>query len=201
MAYVVDWAGTREIFIPVDDLVPLGSGVYNLEMSSFLEEVRRLEADFTQGLGWPQILEHTGSATLAGITYAPRDEIVNGYNVTFDPIATRVNLVGADNNIVDVLNANGVTVVPGNSAGSTSPGFTPTDKENLTLIHDLLGNVEGPFNVRDALRIILASTSGKASGAQTNSMAFRDVADTKDRIDATVDQFGNRLNVVLDPTD
>jgi hypothetical protein len=41
---------------------------------------------------------------------------------------------------------------------------------------------------------------GKASGLETTTAVYRDSADTKDRITATVDANGNRTAVTLDLT-
>lgn len=120
MAYTVDWGGTREIFVPVSDMIQLGPGYYQLDMTAFRNEVRRLEWEFSEGLAWPQILEHQQAVTLAGIPFAGQDRIINGYTVRLDPTADRVDLQGTNNNIVDVIVYNGVTVVPSNSAGLTN---------------------------------------------------------------------------------
>lgn len=63
------------------------------------------------------------------------------------------------------------------------------------------GTVDG-YNILEALRIILAYSVAKASGADADgaTVVFRNVGDTKDRITMTVDQFGNRTTVVLDAT-
>lgn len=58
--------------------------------------------------------------------------------------------------------------------------------------------VEGTLTVRQVLRLLLAEAAGKASGGGTSSVAFRDVADSKNRIAATVDASGNRSAVTLD---
>lgn len=58
--------------------------------------------------------------------------------------------------------------------------------------------LESTLTYDDAFRIILAALSGKSTGGGTASVAFRDVADGKDRIVATVDTDGNRDVVVLD---
>jgi hypothetical protein len=47
---------------------------------------------------------------------------------------------------------------------------------------------------------MLSALAGKVSGANTTSIAFRDVGDTKNRISATVDQYGNRNVVTIDKT-
>lgn len=58
--------------------------------------------------------------------------------------------------------------------------------------------VETGLTVRQTLRICLAALAGKASGANTSTVTFRNAgADTKDRIVATVDATG-RTSVTLD---
>jgi hypothetical protein len=50
---------------------------------------------------------------------------------------------------------------------------------------------------RQALKLMVAALGGKASGAATTTMTFRNVADTTDVIVATVDADGNRTAVTL----
>lgn len=117
MAYSVDWvAGV--ISIPASDLTLVSGTRYKLVMQDFLKEIRRLEAGFADGLWALQILDHTNpKLDFAGANYAGFDEIINGYTVVFTGAVTRVDLVGSNNNLVDVLVANGVSVVPSNTAG------------------------------------------------------------------------------------
>ncbi len=83
--------------------------------------------------------------------------------------------------------------------GSFSPSLT-INLSNVASV-DILGQgVEGSLDVGGALRLILAATTGKASGAETTEMRFRDVSDSKDRIIATVDPYGNREAITLDPS-
>lgn len=56
------------------------------------------------------------------------------------------------------------------------------------------------YTLRQATRLILSALAAKLSGAATTTVAIRDVADTKDRITATVDSSGNRTAVTLDAT-
>jgi hypothetical protein len=58
--------------------------------------------------------------------------------------------------------------------------------------------VEGSLTLRQAVRIVLAALAGKASGGGTSTITFRDVADAKARITATVDGNGNRTAITLD---
>lgn len=60
--------------------------------------------------------------------------------------------------------------------------------------------VEGSVTARQSLRLSNAALGGKASGLETTAVAFRDLADTKDRITATVDASGNRTAVSRDLT-
>lgn len=60
--------------------------------------------------------------------------------------------------------------------------------------------VEGSTTVVQSLRLSNAALGGKASGLDTTNPKYRDLADTKDRIDATVDVDGNRSAVTRDLT-
>ncbi|HKW12938.1 MAG TPA: hypothetical protein VJS69_00490 [Candidatus Krumholzibacteria bacterium] len=59
---------------------------------------------------------------------------------------------------------------------------------------------EGTLTHRQITRIILAAVAGKSSGFPSGPASYRDNADVKDRITATVDPDGNRSIVVLDGT-
>lgn len=60
--------------------------------------------------------------------------------------------------------------------------------------------VDGSVTARQSLRLSNSANGGKASGLGTTSVAIRDLADTKDRIIATVDADGNRSAVTRDLT-
>lgn len=60
--------------------------------------------------------------------------------------------------------------------------------------------IEPGFTLRSALRLMLAAMAGKVSGAGTTNVLIRDVNDTKNRLNATVDASGNRTAVVKDVT-
>jgi hypothetical protein len=101
--------------------------------------------------------------------------------------------------------------VGGNVVGSTASvtaGVTVTtnnDKTGYRLsatgvddIHDEVN--EGSTTFRQTQRLTNSALGAKASGLDTTSAAFRDLADTKNRIAATVDASGNRTAVTLDLT-
>lgn len=141
MAYSVDWIG-KTVTIPASDLVLVSGSRYQLQMSAFLGEIRRLEAAFDEGLWAPQILDHTNpKLDFAGTDYAGFDEIINGYSILFEyPAITRVDLLGSNNNIIDVLTVTGTSVVPSNSQGlqlvSVGSGLSAAEQLQLQEIHN-----------------------------------------------------------------
>ncbi len=73
-------------------------------------------------------------------------------------------------------------------------GTAAINLSNLTA-NVLLGVVEGAVTVEQALRLMLSALSGKSDGGGSNTIVFRDIGDTKNRISATVDANGNRTAV------
>lgn len=135
MSYVVDWIA-REVFVPVEDLTLVSGTHYSLDMWAFLVELRRLENSFSEGLWAAQMVIHDNTRVdFAGADYAPFDDIINGYDIIFDPAVSRVDLLGSNNNVVDVMIANGVSVVPSNSAGlqrvSSGSGLNQEEHDKL----------------------------------------------------------------------
>ncbi|WP_025322256.1 hypothetical protein [Deferrisoma camini] len=75
----------------------------------------------------------------------------------------------------------------------TATGADPG--ERVLVVRDL---GEGSYSDQDLLRLMAAVLFGKSSGGGTNTMTFRDLADTKDRVIATVDASENRTAMTLD---
>jgi hypothetical protein len=80
------------------------------------------------------------------------------------------------------------------SGGGGSSSLTAAE------VWDLTDGIEASLTPRQALRIIAAALAGKLSGAAGTTVTIRDIADTKDRIVATVDAQGNRTTVNTDGT-
>lgn len=59
---------------------------------------------------------------------------------------------------------------------------------------------EGTLTLREVIRILLAVLGGKSSGGGTATITFRDNADTKNRVVATVESDGDRTAMTLDGT-
>lgn len=60
--------------------------------------------------------------------------------------------------------------------------------------------VDGSTTARQSIRGINSAALGKASGLNSTTALYRDLADTKNRISATVDTDGNRSAITLDLT-
>jgi hypothetical protein len=58
--------------------------------------------------------------------------------------------------------------------------------------------VDGSVTFRQSVRLQNSALAGKASGLATTTAVYRDLADSKDRITATVDASGNRTAVTRD---
>ncbi len=100
---------------------------------------------------------------------------------TITTVTTNTDMRGTDN-------AN--TVVP------DAAGVAPTTTEIVTAFK--AGIVEGAYNFEEMMRIMFAVLSSKSTGGGTNTLSFRDSADAKNRVVATVDVDGNRLTTTLD---
>ena len=62
-----------------------------------------------------------------------------------------------------------------------------------------LGDVlEGTTTLLQAFRVILAAVAGKSTGFGSKDVYYRDVADSKNRIAASLDRKGNRTDITLD---
>ncbi len=164
MAYSVDWIA-KVVSIPNTDLTLVSGSRYQLNMFEFLIEIRRLEAAFSEGLWAPQIVVHDNTRLdFAGADYAPFDDIINGYTIEFTGPVTRVDLIGSNNNLIDVLIANGVSVVPSNSAGlivkSVGSGLSAEQDAKLSLLAKVVENKKVLLREADGIYLVIYDDDG-----------------------------------------
>lgn len=80
---------------------------------------------------------------------------------------------------------------------ATGSGVTEQDKTDIkNLIFSNI--VESSLSFDQMLRIIFSVLAGVSSGGGTNLIKFNSIDQDKERIRATVDQTGNRLNIEID---
>ena len=195
MAISVD-PETLIITVPKADLTPLGGELYSLDVDDLRFWLKDWE-DGEWGIHMIDTHRHFPEVTLGGVTLARVVEVINDYTITFENGQYGIALTGANNNVSDVTNVNSVSIRSNNSAGLTSQA------DPLDIAAAVLTGVpiEGTIHLQGAQRLALAALVGLVSGADTNTPAFRDTGDTKDRIDANVDDYGNRSSVTLDWSD
>jgi hypothetical protein len=58
--------------------------------------------------------------------------------------------------------------------------------------------VEGTITQKQATRLMMSVLAGKSTGGDTTNIKFRDTQDSKNRVNETVDEDGNRTSVTLD---
>lgn len=100
-----------------------------------------------------------------------------------------------DTNVDSILADTGTDGVVVAAASKTGYRLSATGVDD---IHDEA--VEGTTTLRQSIRLANAALGGKASGLETTNALYRDLGDSKNRIDATVDADGNRTAVTLDLT-
>jgi hypothetical protein len=115
MPVTINW-GQQIINIPKDYLTDLGDDMYELDLEQFRLDLKALE-ETEDGMGFPDTHVHFTQVTIAGQTYARVIQITNGYTVTFEDGQYGVNAVGANSNVLDVMNFNQVSFRGNNSAG------------------------------------------------------------------------------------
>lgn len=98
------------------------------------------------------------------------------------------------------LDAAGVRAAIGLAAANldTQLAALPTAAEMADAVWDEV--VDGATTARQSIRLANSALAGKASGMATTTAVFRDLADTKARITATVDADGNRTVITRDLT-
>jgi len=76
-------------------------------------------------------------------------------------------------------------------------GFPSTIIEDFEVMADF-GMLEGSTTFEEMFRVMFSALAGKTNGSNTTAPNFRDIADSKNRIDATVDRYGNRTAISFD---
>jgi len=86
-------------------------------------------------------------------------------------------------------------------AAPAATGDIPTAAANADALLDRSNAIEAGLTPRQALQLAVAALAAKLSGAATTTVTIRNaVADTKNRITATVDANGNRSAITYDLT-
>lgn len=115
----INWA-TKVITVYKTDMFMtfVGGSIYEMDTNNFRLAIQdRLDDD--DGVVQDDAINHSTQVLLGGVYYARIIEFINGYTITFDDTggAWVCNLLGSNNNILDVTNLTTVQVRSNNSAG------------------------------------------------------------------------------------
>ncbi len=162
----------------IDQMMDDGTAVYNRTTDS-LQAIRdRGDAAWITATGFATAVVCT-EARLAELDAA--NLITDVANVKTDTAAILLD-TGTD----------GVVVATGSKTG-----YALSTAGVDAILDDV---IEGALTMRQALRLFLSALAGKSTGGGTVTLTFRDNADAKARITATVDANGNRTAMTLDGT-
>lgn len=133
---------TRVVTIPKADTALVGTNAATgYEIRSYDEYALMRElADYLDseaGIGLPIAFTHATQVTISGIVYARSILFQAPYTFTFENGTYQVKVVGgSNNNLLDVLNPNSVSVIPANSAGlqTVATGSGPTAADVATAV-------------------------------------------------------------------
>jgi hypothetical protein len=114
-------------------------------------------------------------------------------------LANIKTLIDTIDTVVDAIKAK-TDNLPTDPADESSIQAAITALNDITVADIIAGVADGSYDLQEMLRVIFAACSGKSTGGGTSTIAFRDPADVKNRISATVDTNGNRTAVTLDVT-
>lgn len=121
MAVTIDWVtGVITILKADTTLVDIGPPELRSYDTNLLRLALKALEDNEDGIHWPDTHTHAGETTVGAITYARSFNILAPYTVTFEAGSYGLDLLGPNNNIMDVLNYNSTQVRSNNSAGKTS---------------------------------------------------------------------------------
>jgi len=127
--------------------------------------------------------------------------VVTADAIAADAIGASEIATGAITSAEIAADAIGASEIAASAIGASEIATDAIGADELAAggIDEMMDEVfEGAYTFRQMMRIVFSGLAGKASGGGTGTLVFRDAADAKARITATVDANGNRTAIVLD---
>ena len=177
-----------------DDIGAAGAGLSAIPWNAAWDaEVQSEATDALNAYDPPTNAELEARTLVAASYFDPAADTV-AHVTLVDTTTTNTDMRGTDG--AELAGAAAAAVVGLAATGEAAAAVATLN--DITVADIIAGITEGTLDLQEILRIILAALAGKASGGGTATIKFRDQADTKDRITATVDVDGNRTLVVVD---
>ncbi|MER8615974.1 hypothetical protein NKG99_03835 [Mesorhizobium sp. M1409] len=126
------------------------------------------------------------------------DEIADEVQTRTIAAVTLVNSLAAGSLDAAALAGDAVTEIQAGLASQSSIDALPAATDVAAAV--LAATYEGGETVQDHYRLARAALYGVADGLDGSTVHYRDAADSKNRLTATVDADGNRLAVTTDAT-
>lgn len=157
------------------------------EIAAILADTNELQTDWVDGGRLDLILDARASQTSV-------NTIDDFLDTEIQAIKDKTDLIPASPAAV------GSAMTLENDAITAAKIDAGAGAELAAALLDLSDGTETGLTVRQALRLLVAASAGKLSGAATTTITIRDSGDLKNRITATVDASGNRSAVTYDLT-
>lgn len=181
MAISIDPA-TLVITVPQADCTLVSGSFYRLPTKTVFKAQVDSLMDDEDRMFLKHPIDHNTEYTVAGVTYAPKIEIVNGASVVFTPDTLwSVELTESNNNLWDVGNGilvqNSVQVIPTNSAGlqvvSSGSGLSAAQDAKLTSIdirtayhNQIINNLKELKKIAGSWYLIIYGDGETSGGAE-----------------------------------
>lgn len=139
------------------------------------------------------------SATDLSVTGGYGRDATSGASVDIiDTAGSTGNIFLAPDHVVAYATGSGVTAQDITDIAAATAAAVPSAS---TIATTTVGTaIDGTTTLAESIRLHNSVLAGKVSGAGTGTETFRDLADTKDRVVATVDTDGNRTAITRDAT-
>lgn len=153
-----------------------GYEVRTYDEYDFMRELGEYTDNSANGITLLKTHTHETESTIAGVTYARKFQVLAPYTITFEDGAYQVLLNGGtNNNIIDVLNPNNVSIIPANSAGLqvVTQGSGVTNQDKTDIIDGVWDHADGEFLIK-----IIKNKKSLAKNGATWEMTIYDDDDS-----------------------
>ena len=193
-----DWADGGRLDLLIDGI--------GTDTDAILADTNELQTDWTDGGRLDLLLDAISASAIADAVW---DEATSGHTTsgTFgEQLATDVDAILADTNELQTDWADGGRldlIIDSILSGLSTIVLTSTERNAIAdALLDRTDGVETDYTVRGAMRLMLAAQAGLCSITDntdgTFNVIYRDMADSKNRLDATTDKIGRRTVVNKD---
>lgn len=188
----------------LEELISVDSGATDVDCADLNAAIKAAQAS-EEGIQYPPVAEGSGLIDLGpGVAVGLTVKLLRGWQLAFAPgnYVARVaggNLVGGPSGDPIAYSAGVQTLLIQSAASTvvTEGGSVPTAGQVAAAVWAQL--IEGGLSAAELQRILLAVGVGRATvPAGAGSFAFRDQANTKDRVVGTVDENGARVITDVD---